>query len=92
VAQYIQKNYFEHLRIAISNTFGRIKLAWDTTIVKDDSMPTNTSTPQMKQKVPTVYLPSAVAVWNRSIMTAILYWYVVILAAESYALVMSVPL
>ena len=50
VAQYIEKNYIEHLRIAISNTFGKIQLKWHTIIVKkDDSTTTNTSTSQTKR-------------------------------------------
>lgn len=50
VAQYIEENYIQHLRIAISNTFGRIQLKWHTIIVKkDDSTTTNTSTSQTKR-------------------------------------------
>ena len=50
VAQYIQKNYIEHLRIAISNTFGKIQLRWHTIIVKkDDSITPNTPMPQTKR-------------------------------------------
>ena len=50
VAQYIEENYIQHLRIAISNTFGKIQLKWHTIIVKkDDSTTTNTSTSQTKR-------------------------------------------
>ena len=50
VAQYIEENYIQHLRIAISNTFGKILLKWHTIIVKkDDSTTTNTSTSQTKR-------------------------------------------
>lgn len=50
VAQYIEENYIQHLRIAISNTFGKIQLKWHTIIVKkDDSTTTNASTPQTKR-------------------------------------------
>ena len=50
VAQYIEENYIQHLRIAISNTFGKIQLKWHTIIVKkDDSTTTNTSTSQAKR-------------------------------------------
>ena len=50
VAQYIEENYIQHLRIAISNTFGRIQLKWHTIIVKkDDSTTTNASTSQTKR-------------------------------------------
>ena len=50
VAQYIEENYIQHLRTAISNTFGKIQLKWHTIIVKkDDNMTTNTSTPQTKR-------------------------------------------
>lgn len=50
VAQYIEKNYIDHLRTAISNTFGRIRLKWHTIIVKkEDSVTTNTSAPQTKR-------------------------------------------
>lgn len=33
ISQYIEKNYIDHLRIAISNTFGRIRLSWHITVV-----------------------------------------------------------
>ena len=50
VAQYIEENYIQHLRIAISNTFGKIQLKWHTIIVKkDDSTTTNTSMSQTKR-------------------------------------------
>ena len=50
VAQYIEENYIQHLRIAISNTFGKIQLKWHTIIVKkDDSTTTNASTSQTKR-------------------------------------------
>ncbi len=50
VAQYIEENYIQHLRIAISNTFGKIQLKWHTIIVKkDDSTTTNTSMSQSKR-------------------------------------------
>lgn len=50
VAQYIEENYIQHLRIAISNTFGKIQLKWHTIIVKKvDSTTTNTSTSQTKR-------------------------------------------
>ncbi len=50
VAQYIEENYIQHLRIAISNTFGKILLKWHTIIVKkDDSTTSNTSTSQTKR-------------------------------------------
>lgn len=50
VATYIEEKYIQHLRIAISNTFGKIQLKWHTIIVKkDDSMTTNISTPQTKR-------------------------------------------
>ncbi len=50
VAQYIEENYIQHLRIAISNTFGKILLKWHTIIVKkDDSTTTNTSMSQTKR-------------------------------------------
>lgn len=50
VAQHIEKNYIEHLRTAISNTFGRIRLQWHTIIVKkEDSVAKSTSTPQPKR-------------------------------------------
>ena len=50
MAQYIEENYIQHLRIAISNTFGKIQLKWHTIIVKkDDSTTTNTSTSQTKR-------------------------------------------
>jgi chromosomal replication initiator protein len=51
VAQHIQKNYIEHLRIAISNTFGKIRLLWHTIIVKKEDSTTKTPpTPQMKRR------------------------------------------
>jgi chromosomal replication initiator protein len=51
VAQYIEKNYIEHLRIAISNTFGRIRLQWHTIIVKkEDNIAKDTSTLQQKRR------------------------------------------
>ena len=50
VCQYIEKNYIDHLRVAISNTFGRIRLNWHTIIVKkEDSNANNTSAPQTKR-------------------------------------------
>lgn len=50
VAQYIEENYIQHLRIAISNTFGKIQLKWHTIIVKkDDSTTINASTSQTKR-------------------------------------------
>ena len=50
VAQYIEENYIQHLRIAISNTFGKIQLKWHTIIVKkDDSTTTNASMSQTKR-------------------------------------------
>ena len=50
VSQYIEKNYIDHLRVAISNTFGRIRLQWHTIIVKkEDSVAKSTSTPQPKR-------------------------------------------
>ena len=50
MAQYIEENYIQHLRIAISNTFGKIQLKWHTIIVKkDDSTTTNTSMSQTKR-------------------------------------------
>ncbi len=50
VCQYIEKNYIDHLRVAISNTFGRIRLNWHTIIVKkEDSSANNHSAPQTKR-------------------------------------------
>ncbi len=50
VRQHIEKNYIEHLRIAISNTFGKIRLNWHTIVVKnEDSNVNKTSTPQTKR-------------------------------------------
>lgn len=50
VAQHIEKNYIDHLRTAISNTFGRIRLQWHTIIVKkEDSIAKDTSTLQQKR-------------------------------------------
>ena len=50
VAQYIEEKYIQHLRIAISNTFGKIQLKWHTIIVKkDDSITTNPPTLQTKR-------------------------------------------
>ena len=52
VAQYIEEKYIQHLRTAISNTFGKITLRWRIIVVKkDDSMTTDTSTPQTKRGV-----------------------------------------
>lgn len=51
VATYIEENYIQHLRTAISNTFGKIQLKWHTIIVKkDNSMTNNSSTPQTKRR------------------------------------------
>ncbi len=50
VAQHIEKNYIDHLRTAISNTFGRIRLQWHTIIVKkEDSITKDPSTLQQKR-------------------------------------------
>ena len=51
VATYIEENYIQHLRTAISNTFGKIQLKWHAIIVqKDNSMTNNSSTPQTKRR------------------------------------------
>lgn len=34
ISQYIEKNYIDHLRTAIINTFGRITLSWHITVVR----------------------------------------------------------
>ena len=50
VAQHIEKNYIDHLRTAISNTFGRIRLQWHTIIVKkEDSIAKDPSALQQKR-------------------------------------------
>lgn len=50
VAQYIENKYIAHLRTAISNTFGKIRLNWHTIIVKkEDSTAPNSSAPQTKR-------------------------------------------
>lgn len=51
ISQYIEEHYLEQLRIAISNTFGKIRLNWHTIIVKkEESVPTDDSTLQPKRR------------------------------------------